>query len=105
MTGSNKTSSAAFPVYNLARVSELIVKTALSHTEILKLSAVACLIIGLPLTLHFKLLHTFGVGLFGYLNLFPKQQIFFTVVFAFCAVTGLFLAIVVPNESTESDSE
>lgn len=77
-----KFSAIACPVFVLAKLLRKIVITVFSKAGILAVTAGVGIIVGIPILLHFRFLNDYGVGLIGFLKLFPIAEIIFTVFYA-----------------------
>lgn len=77
-----KSSAMTCPVFVFAKLLRKMVITVFSKAGILAVIAGVFIIIGIPILLHFRFLNDYGVGLIGFLKLFPIVEIIFTVFYA-----------------------
>ena len=81
-TSGQKVSAITCPVFAFAMLLRRIIITVFSKAGILAIIAGVFIIAGIPVLLHFRFLNDYGVGLIGFLKLFPVVQIIFTVFYA-----------------------
>ena len=81
-TSGQKSAAITCPVFAFAMILRKIIITVFSKAVILAIIAGVFIIVGIPVLLHFRFLNDYGVGLIGFLKLFPVVQIIFTVFYA-----------------------
>ena len=95
-TSGQKASAITCPVFAFAMLLRRIIITVFSKAGILAIIAGVFIIAGIPVLLHFRFLNDYGVGLIGFLKLFPVVEIIFTVFYALiimAAAVAIILAL------------
>lgn len=94
MTSEKDVPEAACPLFLFAKGLKGVIDTAAGILPALAVFAAVGVIILTPVIINIKLKSAFGVGIFGYLGLFPKGESIFAVIYGILAVATVAVTLV-----------